>query len=121
MKTMLVVDDSKYMRALIKKHVSSQGIVVVGEAENGKDGVEIYKELMPDIVSMDLVMDECNGVDAIKEIFDHDSNAKIIIVSSIAGQEPFIEEAKELGVKVIIDKSSIQTKIVDGINLLMKL
>jgi len=119
MKTLLIVDDSEYMRALIKKCVGELNLTVVGEAKNGIIGVEKYKELSPDIVTMDLAMDGGDGIDALGEIMSHNPDAKVLIVSSTAGQEPVVNKALELGAKGIIDKNFIQVKLMDGINKLL--
>ena len=104
MKTVLVVDDSGFMRNLIKRNISGLDVSVVGEAENGKVAVEKYLELKPDIVTLDLAMNEYGGIGALKVIKQHDPDAKVIIVCSIGGQEPIIEEAKALGALAIIKK-----------------
>jgi two-component system chemotaxis response regulator CheY len=119
MKTLLIVDDSEYMRSLIKKTVRNLDISVVGEAENGVAGAQKYKELMPDIVTLDLAMDEGDGITALKEIMSINPDAKVMIVSSTAGQGPIVKEASELGAKIVIDKNYIQDKLVDGITKLL--
>jgi len=67
-KNILLVDDSAFMRTLIKNILKKNGYNVVGEAENGKKGVELYFKLNPDIVFMDVVMPEMNGIDCVKNI-----------------------------------------------------
>jgi len=119
MKTMLVVDDSEYMRSLIKRYVSALDITVIGDAEDGNSGIEKFKELKPDIVTMDLAMDDGDGIKAIKEIISHEPEAKIIVISSIAGQEPVIHEAMKAGAKVVIDKNSLQSKLVEALRELL--
>ncbi|MCL2100015.1 MAG: response regulator [Oscillospiraceae bacterium] len=104
MKTILIVDDSTFMRSIIKKMISGLDVVVAGEAENGKIGVEKYKELNPDIVTMDLNMNEMTGLEALKEILCYDPDASVIMVSALGGQEPIIEEAMSLGAKGVLVK-----------------
>ena len=70
MKTVLIVDDSSLMRRLLRHIVIKNGYDVVGEATNGKLGVDKYRELKPDVVTMDLVMDEMNGLEALKLIIN---------------------------------------------------
>jgi two-component system chemotaxis response regulator CheY len=108
---MLIVDDSEYMRSLIKYHIRTLDVTVVGEAETGYGGVEKYKELMPDIVTMDLAMDEGTGVDAIKEIMNHNPKANIIVISSIANQDLYVDDLIGLGAKAVFDKTSIAEKL----------
>ena len=104
MKTVLVVDDSDFMRTLIKRNISGLDVNVVGEAPDGKIAVEKYLELKPDIVTLDLAMQEHGGIEALKEIKQHDPNANVIIVCSTGGQGPVIDEARALGAHAIINK-----------------
>ena len=104
MKTVLVVDDSGFMRNLIKRHISVLDVDVVGEAEDGKVAVEKYIELKPDIVTLDLAMHEHGGLEALKEIKQIDPEAKVIIVCSITGRSVILEEVKKVGVHAIINK-----------------
>ena len=120
MKTMLIVDDSEFMRSFIKKYVSELDIDVIAEAEDGATGYEKYVEFMPDFVTMDLAMYDENGLDVLKKIMAKNPNAKVIIISSIAGQEMIAKNAIALGAKGIIDKSKMQIKIKEVIGKLME-
>jgi two-component system chemotaxis response regulator CheY len=105
MKTMLIIDDSSYMREVIKVFVGKFDITVIGEAENGKDGVEQYIKHMPDIVVLDLIMGEGNGLEALEKIMAHNPGAVVIIITSMAGKKnPVIDEAMALGAKKIFKK-----------------
>ena len=104
MKKMLIIDDSAYGRKLIRTAVTKLGINVTGEAESGAEGVEKYKELSPDIVTIDLAMDKMDGVETLKQILAYDANAYVLILSSVAGQEAVAHEAVELGAKHVFDK-----------------
>ena len=103
MKTVLIVDDSALMRRMMKRIAINNGYTVVGEANNGKLGLEKYKELNPSIVTMDVVMDEMDGLEALKQIIAHDANAKVVMVSSM-GQEVIVREAIMAGAKGFIVK-----------------
>jgi len=103
-KTALIVDDSSFMRTFIGKLISDQGLTVVGEAENGKIGVEKYKELKPDIVFMDIVMEEMMGFEALKEIIEYDPDAVVIMISSAVEQDYMAGQAKSLGAKAVVLK-----------------
>jgi len=103
MKTVLIVDDSALMRRLIKKIVLKNGYDVVGEADNGKLGVEMYKNLNPYLVTMDLIMNEMNGLDALKRILEYDPNANILMISSM-GQDVIVRDAIVLGAKNFLQK-----------------
>jgi len=104
MKTMLIVDDSAYSRTLIKQALTKLNVKIIGEAENGKEGVEKYIKLVPDIVTMDLSMYDGDGLEALKGIMEVNSNAAVVVISSIGGQELIVEEALKLGAKKVFDK-----------------
>ena len=115
MKTVLIVDDSSFMRTLIKRNLSTIDVSVVGEAEDGKIAVEKYIELMPDIVTLDLAMHEYGGIDALDKIKQHNPDAKVVIVCSTAGQNQVIEEAKALGACAIVNKPLVKDELIDAI------
>lgn len=102
-KRVLIVDDSNFMRMSIKNILSKHGHTVVGEAENGEMGVEKYKELSPDLVTLDVTMREMGGLEALHEIIKYDVNAKVIMVSAM-GQEPIVKAAIRLGAKAFLVK-----------------
>jgi len=87
----LICDDSKFMRTIIKNNLKKidENIEIIGEASNGEESIKKYKELKPDFVTLDVVMDNKNGEEVLKEIMQYDKGAKIIMVSSM-GQEPII-------------------------------
>jgi two-component system chemotaxis response regulator CheY len=95
-KRVLVVDDSVFMRDIIKDIFAAGGFSVVGEAGNGVEAVEKYKELKPDLVTMDLVMPYRNGIDATREIIRGDAKALVVMCSAL-GQETMVMEAIEAG------------------------
>ena len=95
-KRVLVVDDSVFMRDIIKDIFAAGGFTVVGEAGNGVEAVEKYKELKPDLVTMDLVMPYRNGIDATREILRGDARALVVMCSAL-GQETMVMEAIEAG------------------------
>ncbi|MFI3210552.1 MAG: response regulator [Peptostreptococcaceae bacterium] len=103
MKKVLVVDDAVFMRMSIKNMITKHGFEIVGEAGNGNEAVEKYKELNPDIVTMDITMPEKTGLEALKEIMDIDPNATIVMVSAL-GQEAMMKEAIVNGAKGFIVK-----------------
>ena len=76
---------------------------VVGEASNGNEAVSLYKELKPDLVTMDLIMPNADGIKAIEEIMKIDKKANIVVISAM-GQELTILEATEKGAKDYIKK-----------------
>ncbi|TYQ15788.1 UNVERIFIED_CONTAM: two-component system chemotaxis response regulator CheY [Acetivibrio alkalicellulosi] len=103
MKRILVADDAAFMRASLKLMLEKNGYEVVGEAENGMVAFNKYKEIEPDIVTMDITMPICDGIKAVRMIKEYDKNAKIIMISSM-GQECFVKDAVLAGAKGFIVK-----------------
>lgn len=97
-RTVLICDDALFMRKLINQVMTSGGFEVVGEAEDGSEAVDKYQTLKPDLVTMDIMMPQMNGIDAVREIMKLDSTACIIMCSSV-GQEALVTEAMEAGAR----------------------
>lgn len=108
----LIVDDAVFMRNMIKDIFSADEFEVVGEAGNGVEAVEKFKELKPDLVTMDIVMPLKSGIEAVKEIVAFDRNARIIMCSAL-GQDSLIMEAIEAGAKDFIVKPFKAEKVVE--------
>jgi two-component system chemotaxis response regulator CheY len=92
----LVADDARFMRQLIREIVEPEGFEVVGEAADGRAVVEEFQKLHPDVVTMDIVMPKRSGIDAVKEILALDPGARIVMVSAL-GQEALVMEALQAG------------------------
>lgn len=103
MAKVLIVDDAAFMRISIKNTLTKNGFEVVGEAENGAVAVDKYRELNPDVVTMDITMPEMSGLDALKKIISHDPKAQIIMISAM-GQEAMVRDAVLSGAKGFIVK-----------------
>jgi len=103
MKKILVVDDAAFMRLSLKTTLERNGYDVVGEAENGRRAIELYKILRPEIVTMDITMPDMDGIEALGEIIKFDPKANVIMLSAM-GQETKIREAIMLGAKGFIIK-----------------
>jgi len=116
MKTMLIVDDSAYMQRVIGTFVKDLNVKVVGFAENGEEATKLYKELNPDIVTMDLAMEKVTGLESLKEIMLLDPNAVVIVISSTAGQKKVVEHALELGAKEFFTKPLDKSRFINYIN-----
>ncbi|MBI5509774.1 MAG: response regulator [Deltaproteobacteria bacterium] len=95
-KRVLVVDDAIFMRNMIKDIFANEAFEVVGEAANGVEAVEKYRELKPDLTTMDIVMPFKSGIEATKEILAFDREAVIIMCSAL-GQESLVMEAIDAG------------------------
>jgi two-component system chemotaxis response regulator CheY len=100
------------MRKTIKRILEKNGLEVVGEAENGLIGFFKYQELQPDIVTIDIRMPEIDGILALKMIKHIDSQANVVMVSSM-GQEVFVKEAIKTGAKDFIVTPFTETLLIE--------
>ncbi|MGP7818318.1 response regulator transcription factor [Niallia sp. 01092] len=111
----LFVDDHEMVRIGVSSYLSAQpDIDVIGEADNGKTGVSLALELRPDIVLMDLVMDEMDGIEATREIINEWPEAKIIIVTSFLDDEK-VYPALEAGATSYMLKTSKASEIANAV------
>ncbi len=114
----LVVDDAIFMRKMIAEILVENGMDVIGEADNGSTAVERYKELKPDLVTMDIIMPEMNGIDAVRQIVAIDSQAKIVMCSAL-GQQALVQEAITAGAKDFLIKPFNPSRVVEVVNKIM--
>lgn len=116
MKKLLLVDDSKFMRTILKDIIGGlDGIVIVGEGENGREAVNLALKLDPDLVILDINMDIMNGIEALTKIRDLESNIKVIMCTSM-GQETMVKEAYKNGACDFIVKPFVNTRVINVIN-----
>jgi two-component system chemotaxis response regulator CheY len=117
MARVLVVDDALFMRRMLSDILKKEGIEIVGEAENGKDAIDKYAQLTPDLVTMDIVMpkiEEIDGIGAVKEIIKADPAAKIIMVSAM-GQHSLVVEAIQAGAKDFVTKPFQPSRVIEAV------
>ncbi|MFJ5772173.1 response regulator [Psychrobacillus sp. NPDC093180] len=103
MRTVLVVDDAIFMRTTIKRMLEEHQFDIIGEAANGQEAVEMYRKLLPDVVTMDITMPGMTGIEAVKAIISEHPDAKIVMVTAL-GQQKLIVDALESGAKDFITK-----------------
>jgi len=111
----LIVDDTKFMRNILKNILKKKELEIIGEASNGREAVEKYKELKPDIVTMDIIMPEMDGIQAVKEILKADSSAKILMCSAM-GQQAMVIEAIQAGAKDFVIKPFQPTRVLEAVD-----
>lgn len=114
MANILIVDDAAFMRMMVKDILTKNGYNVIGEATNGNEAIEKYKELKPDLVTMDITMPDKDGIQALKEIKALDSNAKVIMCSAM-GQQAMVIESIQAGAKDFIVKPFQADKVVESV------
>jgi two-component system chemotaxis response regulator CheY len=102
MKRGIIVDDATVMRMRLRDILQTR-YEVVGEAENGAKALELYTQLKPDFVTMDITMAEMNGMEALRNIVSRFPDAKVVMVSAM-GQKAMVFEALGLGAKDFIIK-----------------
>ncbi|HSM17043.1 MAG TPA: response regulator [Gemmatimonadales bacterium] len=112
--TILVCDDAIFMRTMIGDILTGAGYEVVGEAETGVQAVEQYSRLKPDLVTMDIVMPEMGGIDAVREIRRVDPDAKILMCSAM-GQQALVVEAIQAGAKDFVVKPFQPSRVLEAV------
>ncbi len=122
MANILIVDDSKFMRKMLSDILTEEGHQIVGEAENAIEATELYKKLKPDLVTLDIIMPEVEGTDALsalKAMIKVNPQAKIVMVSAM-GQEAVMEECIQAGAKHFIVKPFQPPDIAEAVEAVLK-
>jgi len=115
----LVVDDSMFIAKQLGQIFTSEGFEVAGTAADGAQGVEKYKELRPDIVTMDITMPVMDGVSALEKILEFDKEAKVIMVSAL-GKEDVVKKSLLMGAKSYIVKPLDRKKVLERVVSVLK-
>ncbi|MGM9926352.1 MAG: response regulator [Bacillus sp. (in: firmicutes)] len=115
MARILIIDDAKFMRMTLANILLKANHEIVGEGENGKQAIELYKTLLPDLVTMDITMPEMGGIEAVRVIKEQFPDAKIIMCSAM-GQQKMVVEAIETGAKDFIVKPFDELRVTDAVN-----
>lgn len=115
----LIVDDAAFMRMMIKDILTKNEFEIVGEASNGIQAIELYKQERPDVVTMDITMPEMDGIEAVKLIKEFDPNARIIMCSAM-GQQSMVKDAIKAGARDFIVKPFQADKVLEAINKIIR-
>ena len=114
----LIVDDAIFMRTMIGDILRQAGFEVVGEASTGVEAVQKYKELNPDLVTMDIVMPDMGGIDAVREITKEDPDARILMCSAM-GQQGLVVEAIQAGARDFVVKPFQASRVLEAVQRLL--
>ncbi|MEQ8787898.1 MAG: response regulator [Pirellulaceae bacterium] len=114
-KTLLVADDAMIIRELIKDAAAEAGWRVLGEAANGRQAYEQYRQLRPDVVTLDMVMPEFDGLFALKHILDEDPDARVVVVSAL-DQKQVLTDAFKLGAADFLVKPFQSASLMETLN-----
>jgi two-component system, chemotaxis family, chemotaxis protein CheY len=102
MRRLLVVDDALFMRKMICGVAAEAGWEVVGEAANGLEAVTLYDRLRPDLVTMDLVMPEMGGLEALRRIRAQDPDARVVVVTALDQKQALMDSIREGALDFIV-------------------
>ncbi len=114
MPSVLIADDAAFMRMMIKNILTDAGYEIVGEAENGAVAVSKYRELKPDLTTMDITMPEMDGLAALKEIRGQDPEARVVMCSAM-GQQSMVIESIQAGARDFIVKPFQPDRVLEAI------
>ena len=114
-KTVLVVDDSIYMRSLIKTAMEGAGYEVVGEAQNGESAIDLACSLQPDLITLDNILPDMMGFEILKVIQEEGVESKVIMISAV-GQQTVVNKGKELGAEEYIVKPFTSEALIEVVN-----
>ncbi|MBB6669842.1 response regulator [Cohnella nanjingensis] len=117
--TVLIADDTAFMRAFLRDLMQSNGYEVVAEAANGLEAVQMFKTYRPDVVTMDLTMPIMDGLMALKEIRSVDPTAKVIICSAMGNQQ-MVVEAVQAGARDFMVKPFHRERLLESLRLLLQ-
>ena len=122
MKKIMIVDDAIFMRMMLTKILVAEGYEICAEASCATEAVEKYKEIKPDLVTMDIVMpmmEELDGIGAVREIVKIDPEARIIICS-VMGQQSLVVEAIRAGAKDFVTKPVQPLRLLEAVKNILK-
>ena len=111
----LIADDSAYMRSILKDLLLRNGYDVIGEAKNGREVIELYGKLKPDVIAMDIMMPEMSGTQALKELKERYPEARVVMSASM-GQQNLVVEAIRAGAAEFFIKPVQAERVVEAID-----
>jgi two-component system chemotaxis response regulator CheY len=115
MRRVLIIDDSSYMRAIIKLTLKKAGLNIVGEAADGKQAIEMAMRLKPDLITLDNVLPDMFGIEILQILKKNELKSDIIVVSAVK-TESIIKKVKKMGAADYISKPFEPQELIDAIN-----
>lgn len=115
MATVLIADDSMFMRKRLSDILTGDGHQVIAEAENGEEAIQMYRQLMPELVMLDITMPERNGMGALNHIMTLEPEARVIMCSAL-GEETVVQECLDTGAKAFVIKPFDPAEVLDAVN-----
>lgn len=115
MAKILIVDDSKTSRKILRSILEQSGHEIIAEAVNGEDGLNKFKEVQPDLTTMDITMPLMDGLESLQKIREYDKEAKVIMVTA-AGQKTKMVDAIKYGASEFLAKPYEAIQIIEIIN-----
>ena len=113
-RTALICDDALFMRTMVGDILQQAGYTVVGEASTGAEAVARYRELRPDFVTMDIVMPDMGGIDAVRAIKAEDPAARVVMCSAM-GQQALVVEAIQAGAREFVVKPFQPSRVLEAV------
>lgn len=117
-KKVLIVDDSLYMRTIIKDALTTAGYDIVGQAGNGESAIDMALELQPDLITLDNILPDMLGLDIINVLKEEEIESKVVMISAV-GQESVVEEGIKRGASSYLVKPFTTDQLLDTINKVM--
>lgn len=118
-KRVMIVDDSRVVELQMKKMLEDSDYEVVSFCQDGETAIEQYSEILPDLVTMDIIMPGMDGLETARTILEEHPDARIIMVSSLAYDDT-IEEAKSIGTKTFIYKPFDRDQLLSALDDVMR-
>lgn len=111
-KSVLIVDDSSYMQAQLRKILEQAGFNIIGTGSNGMEAIKLYRELKPDLITLDIIMPQMGGIEALRMLKSIDPKVNAVMVSSITDKES-IKTCAAIGARNYILKPFDEQKVLE--------
>ena len=114
LRTVLICDDAVFMRTMLSDILTQAGFAVIGQAQTGQEAVDRFRELQPDLVTMDIVMPDMGGIEAVRKIMADYPDAKILMCSAM-GQQSLVVEAIQAGARDFVVKPFQPSRVLEAV------